>query len=186
MKQAAEIELPEDFDTEEDFDHRTMYYEADISGMTGWNAQTIEAEIKAGRFPAPLKGNTRALVWSRITVDVHYASMIAQCPNIEEAEWIERYRDQYEEAYRKALAIEKQSPALPIQILEDQACAVAEKIVEQIKKSGVDDEDIEETWQHYFEEALFEAGQDHEHFIEMSARSKACQALRRLDQQAVR
>lgn len=96
MKQVADIELPEDFDIEEDFDHRTMYCEADITDMTGWNAQTIEAEIKAGRFPGPLNKNIRAPVWSRIKVDMHYAVMIAQPPNNEEAERIERYRDQYE------------------------------------------------------------------------------------------
>jgi hypothetical protein len=87
----------------------------------------------------------------------------------------------YEEAYREALAIEKQSPTVSTQILEKQARAVADQMVDRMKKSGVDEEDIEEAWQHYFEEALYEAEQEHEDFIEMSARWKARQALRWLD-----
>lgn len=170
LKQVSDIELPETFDIEEDFDHRTMYCEADISDMTGWNAQTIEAEIKAGRFPGPLNRNTRAPGWSRIKVDIHYAIMIAQSPSNEEAERIERYCDQYEEAYREALAIEKQSPTLSIQILQNQARAIADQMVDRMKKCDAEEEHIEEAWEHYFEEALSEAEQEHEDFIEISAR----------------
>jgi hypothetical protein len=181
MKQVADFELPETFDIEQDFDHRTMYCEADITDMTGWNFQIIEAEIKAGRFPGPLNKNTRAPVWSRVKVDIHYAGMIAQPPNNEEAERIERYRDQYEEAYREALAIEKQSPTLSIQILQNQARAVADQMVDRMRKSGAAEEDIAEAWEHYFEEALSEAEEGHEDFIEMSARWKARQAIRWLN-----
>lgn len=50
-----------------------------------------------------------------------------------------------------------------------------------MRKSGADEEDIAEAWEDCFQEASSEAEQKHEHFVEMSARWKARQALRWLD-----
>ncbi|MBJ7536034.1 hypothetical protein JDN40_18145 [Rhodomicrobium vannielii ATCC 17100] len=179
--QVSDIWLSESYDMEEDFDHRTMYCEADITDMTGWNAQIIAAEIKDKKFPAPLNKNTRSPIWSQVEVDIHYASMIAQCPTDEEAEKIVRYRDLYDEAYREALSIEKLSPTLSADAFRRHAHALADQAVDKIKKSRASKEEVEEAWQQHYEEALSESKQEHDAFLEMSAHWKARQAIRWLE-----
>ncbi|MGA7324930.1 MAG: hypothetical protein WBX25_10710 [Rhodomicrobium sp.] len=70
---------------------------------------------------------------------------------------------------------------MSIQTLENQARSAADQVVDRMRKSGADEEDIAEAWEDCFQEASSEAEQKHEHFVEMSARWKARQALRWLD-----
>lgn len=112
MRQIAEevINIGPGFDLEIDFDDKTMYCEAAVSEMTGWNAQLIEHQVRSGKFPKPMNGNLRAPVWSRSIVDAHYLNMLHSFPDDLELEKIERHRDIYDQTYRDTLDYEKQEP----------------------------------------------------------------------------
>lgn len=121
MQLISEVELPEDFDIELDFDHRTMYCEADISDMTGWSCCRIAGQVDRGEFPKPLNSDSRSPVWSRAWVDLHYMSMINSQPSASERENIEEHRDIYDDAYQEALQAELKCPSCPASILEADA-----------------------------------------------------------------
>lgn len=179
MRQIAEevitTEIGPDFDLEIDFDDRTMYCEADVSEMTGWNAQLIEQQVRSGAFPKPMNGNLRAPVWSRSTVDAHYLNMIHSLPDALELEKIERHRDIYNQTYQEMLDYEKREPLFASIFGEREARWSVEQNLPNHLYGGEDEYEVSAFRETLYEESLAGAI---ERYAELMAKWKARQAVR--------
>jgi predicted DNA-binding transcriptional regulator AlpA len=176
MKHIAEAF--EEFDFDESFklepfsDPNTMYCEADVIELTGWNSQIIAEQVQEGWLPKPINPGSRAPVWRRWEVDWHYRSLIAIPPSAEEEEKIERHRDIYEQVYQSALA----DPVFLHELLEKEARSEADRMVREHCHDEDEDEDEDdeaEAWDYFYERAY-----EDEDLAELSARFKARQAVR--------